>query len=253
VYPPYIHLPKPQNRPAPNNYTYIPALFNFLFSYAQFHKNLSHWADVRTLISLLSHQPLPVVRGMLLSCQYPAAHMSGVRPPLTYLFRSHCTFSPSPGQFQLPECRNTRYSVAQKIPGGSCDTTLKLAHKLCSQPSSPYFGVGRNGLTYSPSSVLSGALGRTTPRKVKTRRTVRGCSPVAWTPVLVQIEITHLRTNHENIMRHHSCCHRLSPTIPCSPSTPPAVLLSPPPISYPVVSPSTLNMLKIHECSISRR
>ena len=47
-------------------------------------------------------------------------------------------------------------------------------------------------------------LGRTTPGKVRTGRTIEDYSPSTWTSYTRQAEIIHLQTNSFHIMKHHS-------------------------------------------------
>ena len=76
-----------------------------------------------------------------------------------------------------------------------------------------------NSLVHSRSFL--GVLGRATPGKVRTGRTIADHSPSPWASCTSQAEIIHLQTNHFHIVRHHSCRPRPSPSVPLRP--PPAL------------------------------
>ena len=66
-----------------------------------------------------------------------------------------------------------------------------------------------------------GVLGRATPGKMRTGRTIADHSPSPWASRASQAEIIHVQTNHFHIVRHHSCRPRPSPEVPRRP--PPAL------------------------------
>ena len=91
-------------------------------------------------------------------------------------------------------------------------------------------------------AVFLGGPGQTMPGRVKAGRTIEDCSPILGPPVLAEVGIIPLRTNHYGIIKHHSCRPRPSPAVlthprPSSPvhvHLPPSIPLPGTNMSHPV-------------------